>query len=264
MNFTESKEHRFNPVPSLLTLCNALCGFASIIYTMEACFAGRPVPTISLLLIGGSMLFDVLDGLAARVLKAQSTHGMHLDSLADAISFGAAPAIMIYAAGPGHSSEIAPLHLLSWIAASFYLGCALWRLAAFNTAAEDEAEHNSGFIGLPSPGAAAAICSMTLVVPHLTNSETVEAILYLAYAFTAAFLMVSAVPYMHIRNTLTVTTKPATVAVILLFIASIIFFNIWALVAWAHIYVLSSPLHELEARFVRKVRTAGVTLDDEP
>lgn len=262
MTFTNPTEHRFSAVPSLLTLCNAFCGLASIIYTMEACSAGLPVPAISLLLIAGAMLFDVFDGFAARVLRAQSTHGMHLDSLADAVSFGAAPAIMIYAAGPGQNSEIALLHNLSWIAASFYLGCALWRLAAYNSASEEEAEGHRDFIGLPSPGAAAAICSMMLVVPHLTHNETIETCLYLAYAFAAAFLMVSAIPYIHIRHALTITTKPLTAAVLLLFTASIIFFNIWGLVAWAHIYVLSAPLHELEVRLIRRARAAGLSPDE--
>ena len=126
----ESTDSHFNPVPSLFTLCNALCGFTSVLFTLRA--EPGVIPAISLWLIFGAMLFDVMDGLAARVLKAQSLHGMNLDSMADVISFGVAPAVIIHQLILGQTSLSGHIPGLAWFIAAFYLGCALWRLAQYN------------------------------------------------------------------------------------------------------------------------------------
>ncbi len=243
-------EHHFNPVPSLFTLCNALCGFTSILYTLGA--EDGHVPAISLWLVFGAMLFDVLDGLAARVLKAQSLHGMNLDSLADAISFGAAPAAIIHQLIMGRIALAGHFPGLAWFVAAFYLGCALWRLAQYNSIAMQETEDHSDFVGLPSPGAAALVCAMAILVPELDLGAKLMLIAYIAYSVISAGLMVSAVPYTHIRRWLTNTRKWVPVLFIGAVVASIFLFKVWAMVAWAHFYAFSAPFIALEARVMQR------------
>lgn len=254
----ESAEHPFNPVPSLFTLCNALCGFTSIIHAVAAP-AGQ-VPVISLWLIGFAMLFDVLDGLAARVLKAQSTHGMNLDSLADAISFGAAPAVIIYRLVLGDGAGAGLNEIVAWFVAAFYLGCELWRLAHYNTIAILETDDRSDFVGLPSPGAAGLICSMALLVPALDLGARTVVLAYIAHAMLSAALMISTVPYTHVRRCLSKSRKWVSIAFLAAVTASIFLFKVWGLVGWAYLYVLYAPFLEVESRLARHVQKHATML----
>jgi len=243
-------ENRLNPVPSLFTLCNALCGFTSIIYTLNA-EIGR-IPAISLWLVFAAMLFDVFDGLAARLLKAQSLHGMNLDSLADAVSFGVAPAIIIYQLMMGNSELVRHMPGLALLTAAFYFVCALWRLAHYNCIAVQETGDSGDFVGLPSPGGAALVCAMAILVPALDLGvkETVAACI--SYVVTGSVLMVSNVPYTHVRRCLTNSKRWITVMLVAAIFSSIFLFQVWAMVAWAHFYVFSAPLLALEARVMQR------------
>jgi CDP-diacylglycerol--serine O-phosphatidyltransferase len=245
----DDTETNFNPVPSLFTLCNALCGITSIIFTFRA--GDGLIHPLSIWLIFGAMLFDVLDGMAARLLNAQSLHGMNLDSLADVISFGAAPAVMIYGLiANGFRTDAFPG--LAWFAASFYLVCALWRLAHYNSIALQETGDHGDFIGLPTPGAAALICSMAILVPALGPGFKLATPLYTSYAVVSAVLMVGAVPYTHVRRCLSHSRKWVAPMVLLMLIGSILLFKVWALVGWAHFYAFSAPLMALEARVMQR------------
>jgi len=253
MNFwyrsDEASEHPFNPVPSLFTLCNALCGFTAIVHAMTA--QPGQVPLISLWLIGGAMLFDVLDGLAARVLKAQSMHGMNLYSLADAVSFGAAPAVIIYRLILGDGTGTGLIEGVAWFVAACYLGCELWRLAHYNTIAMQETDERIDFVGLPSPGAAALVCSMAILVPALDMDARLALVAYCAHAMLCAFLMISTVPYTHVRRCLSNSRKWVSFAFLAAVITSISIFKIWGLVGWAYLYVLYAPVLEMESRLAR-------------
>jgi CDP-diacylglycerol--serine O-phosphatidyltransferase len=240
----------------MFTLCNALCGFTAILYTMKSGSAGDGIPITSIYLIIGAMVFDVLDGLAARVLNAQSELGIYLDSLADIISFGLAPAVIIYQVGIGILQETGFSQSLSWVTASSFLGCALWRLASFNTQAALETGDHGDFTGLPSPGGAAAVCSMALVIPQLGLGYLNSFIVYMAYSLISAVLMVSNLPYTHIRRSLTGRKKGLGVALILVLISSLLFFKIWALVVIAHLYALFPPLLALEERISGRIHRA--------
>lgn len=259
VKYEEASESRFNPVPSLFTLCNALCGFTAILYTLGA-EAGQ-IPAISLWLIGGAMLFDVLDGLAARLLKAQSIHGMNLDSMADVVSFGAAPAVIIYRLLLGGTTESIGLSQgIAWFVAAFYLGCALWRLAQYNTSAIQEADDHGDFIGLPSPGAAALVCSMAVLIPALDLGPKATFAIYICYSVLSASLMVSAVPYTHIRRCLSNSNKLVVVVLLTAVVVSIFIFKMWSLVIWAHFYVLYAPILEVEAKLARQAHKHATML----
>src|SRR5574344_1212377 len=85
-------------VPNSLTLCNSLCGFASILCTIRA-YEERDgevmeIFAISAVVICCAMIFDALDGFAARIFNAASMHGLQMDSLSDMVTFGVAPATL--------------------------------------------------------------------------------------------------------------------------------------------------------------------------
>jgi CDP-diacylglycerol--serine O-phosphatidyltransferase len=206
-------------IPSLLTLGNAACGFASITYAAkigpEAVPPEEPVFFFAALLIFGGMVFDGLDGPIARLAKQTSDFGAQLDSLSDAITFGVAPAFLML-----KFSHVYPPHLLShprllWVIAVLYMLCVLLRLARFNVAKDGEASHEY-FRGLPSPAAAGMVASLVIIAPNLGErtdpamsefSQQLGEILISASAtcmplvtLAVACLMVSTIRYPHAAN----------------------------------------------------------------
>src|SRR5262249_23200929 len=123
-------------IPTLLTLANAVCGFAAIAYASKIGVNGSSPAednlyfALSGALIVAAMLFDALDGSVARLSKVASNFGGELDSLCDAISFGAAPAFLILRLGPGWQPT-AFLHQALAGIATLYMLCAILRLARF-------------------------------------------------------------------------------------------------------------------------------------
>jgi len=202
-------------LPSLITILNGVCGFASIIFAAKAAFAKAGY---MLLLAMGA---DVLDGRLARMSRTTSSFGGQLDSLCDVISFGVAPAfltvkVMEYCLDFADIGQVFEnfFHSFIWLAAAAYISCAAIRLARFNVEnIEDESSHMS-FIGLPSPAAAGVIISLVLFqqesLPELLQTEKhtrfylfCEATLIYALPFIAiglAVLMVSRIRYPHILN----------------------------------------------------------------
>ena len=153
-------------VPNSLTLCNSLCGFLAILITLRAYEARTVEDSLTVffscaVIICCAMIFDSLDGLAARIFNAASMHGVQMDSLADMVTFGVAPATLV--AIMTHSLR-APSNIgrteevLIYLLCSVYLGCAALRLATYNVHAILEKKSSEKFSGLPSPGAAAGIC----------------------------------------------------------------------------------------------------------
>ena len=135
-------------IPDTITSMNLLCGVVGVIFTMD----GRPDIGFLLMLCGA--FCDFFDGLSARLLKASSGIGKELDSLADMVSFGVLPALMLYKAG---GSAIPFLKFFPIILAAF----SALRLAKFNL---DERQHE-GFLGLPTP-ASAMICGSLAYYVH--------------------------------------------------------------------------------------------------
>lgn len=124
-------------IPCMFTLLNACFGFFALIKIVEYDFIGAAYCII------GAVVMDMLDGRVARALQSTSSFGMELDSLADAVSFCVAPALLVY------SLYCADMHLIGVVALSFYMCAGLSRLARFNVS-----ESRSFFTGLPTPVAA--------------------------------------------------------------------------------------------------------------
>jgi CDP-diacylglycerol--serine O-phosphatidyltransferase len=203
----------------MLTLANAACGFGAIT------FAARIGPAnvngnellIASLLIYLAMLFDALDGSAARWARQSSDFGAQLDSLCDGLSFGAAPAfLMLQLMRYRFSDQLAPAFTyhprLLWVIAVLFMACALLRLARFNVETDEDDSHDF-FSGLPSPAAAGVVASFPIALYGLDDlldgglSEAIGQwliptvkILLPWITLAAAFLMVSRVRYPHVFN----------------------------------------------------------------
>ncbi len=225
--------------PTLITLGNLTCGFAAIHFAMRAMYelglgshAGvasalpprlleRMLPSplsvgAGLVLLG--MVFDMFDGLVARVTRSTTNFGGQLDSLADAVSFGAAPAALMVAfmSRQLEADAIIPSPIsdhfwgrLTWVCAAVYVAMAAVRLARFNVEhAEDGFDHRT-FRGLPSPGAAAIVVALVLFQDQM--GDLAKAIIGYAMPIVAlctALLMVSRVPYKRFHRTYIVGRKP--------------------------------------------------------
>ncbi len=246
---TESDVRRFNPVPSLITLCNAFCGFASIVYAIASYARGEALPEACIWLLLGAMIFDTLDGLAARILNAKSLHGANLDSLADAISFGAAPAVTVFVFIRRNCPEASIGGILMiWAVALFYLGCTLWRLARYNALTVTGKKDDGCFMGLPSPAAASMIYSAGLLLPKLALGPHLLFYCSLGYAFLTGLLMVSDVPYPHVRRCVSGEPRILSFVFVCVVVGSMVVFGLTAMVIWAYIYFLVAPLAELLVR----------------
>ena len=205
------KPKAFAVLPTLLTLGNAVCGFGAITFAAGwARFEPATAFFAAASLIFLAMLFDGLDGAAARWAGQTSKFGAELDSLCDAISFGAAPAFLMLALAQSQQVGIPPRPL--FVAGALYVVCAVLRLARFNVQVptEEEEQKPKGFTGLPSPAAASVVASFPFMLygPQLfTDAEPSEAAARLdlwaarllpLVTLGVAALMVSRVRYAHL------------------------------------------------------------------
>ena len=154
-------------LPTLLTLGNAVCGLAAISVAVSVLLDWPPEQKLFVagVLIFAGMVFDALDGSAARMTGQSSEFGAQLDSLCDAITFGVAPAVIVW-----RISDVFP-QKMSWTIGVLFALCVLIRLARFNVETEEEDPHE-GFDGLPSPAAAGTIAAFAIAMPDLASFQT--------------------------------------------------------------------------------------------
>ncbi len=212
-------------LPTLATLGNAICGFAAIYVAglnMDRTVS-NPDPwalalaphqyTAAAYLIFIAMLFDAIDGRLARFTRHTTDFGGQLDSLADVISFGVAPAFLALQTfkydGPAMPFSVSRA---IWAIGALYMSCAAIRLARFNVANEHGEQHHFSFLGLPSPGAGAVVAAFVLMQQDLKYEELKhgqafwgvlsDLCLYLLplVLLTAGLLMVSGIRYPHLVN----------------------------------------------------------------
>lgn len=204
-------------LPSLATLGNAVCGFGAIYVAaldpvrvgpdpLAGFFALHPF-SIAAYLIFLAMVFDALDGRLARFTRHTTDFGGQLDSLADAISFGAAPAflaLMVFK-HDGPPDLHLTLSRLIWAMGALYMSCAVLRLARFNVSNEHGEQHHFSFLGLPSPGAGATVAALVLMHQELKNNELLTLAAMTAWIIplllpAAGLLMISHLRYPHPVN----------------------------------------------------------------
>jgi CDP-diacylglycerol--serine O-phosphatidyltransferase len=172
-------------LPSLLTTGNLFCGFLAMLLTAQARYTEA---AISIFI---AMVMDLLDGRVARLMKATSQFGVEYDSLADVVSFGVAPAFLMY------SFALAKLGRPAWFAAFLFAICGALRLARFNvfTGVADKRY----FTGLSIPAAAGVIASSVILVNGTEPSRVVLVTMAIG-TYLVALLMVSTFKYWSFKE----------------------------------------------------------------
>jgi CDP-diacylglycerol--serine O-phosphatidyltransferase len=184
-------------LPSLFTMGNMFCGYACIVYAMRGDFdTAAPF-------IGIAVVLDMLDGRIARLTGTASDFGVELDSLADVISFGVAPAILAFAWG------LQPLGRLGYAAGFLYVSAAALRLARFNIQSATVTDRRY-FVGLPSPPAAGIAASTVYLYPQGLHDYR-AALPALALVLVPALLMVSTIRFRSFKTINLKMRRPYTV-----------------------------------------------------
>jgi len=175
-------------IPSMFTAGNIMCGFFSIVST----FNGEYVQAAMFIIF--AHLLDGVDGYAARLTKTSSQFGVEFDSLADVVSFGVAPAILVY------FWALVPWGNWGWLAACTYVVCGALRLSRFNVQARNLSKGH--FVGLPIPAAAEMITSTVFLYYYLGGEGAPnKRITLLLIIYGLAALMVSGFQYFSLKNT---------------------------------------------------------------
>jgi CDP-diacylglycerol--serine O-phosphatidyltransferase len=185
--------------PSAFTTLNMISGFSSVLLAFRGHF------TLAAVLIAASIVFDVADGAVARLVGATSPFGLQLDSLADLVSFGLAPAVLV------HTWALDDWPVLAWLAAFLWLACAAFRLARFNVTIDPAADKRY-FVGLPSPGAAAVVIATIFALDAPAwgpGSGPWRAWFPLLVSVVPAMLMVMTVRFRSFRSLLAPRTPRA-------------------------------------------------------
>jgi CDP-diacylglycerol--serine O-phosphatidyltransferase len=171
---SDPNEPKIYLLPNLMTAGNLFCGFAAVLRIIEAAVmvaAEKPVGALyheAIAFILGACVFDLLDGRLARLGGHESAFGREFDSLADIVSFGVAPALLVY------QIVLVDFQKTGWLIAFFYLLCGGLRLARFNcTSAAAGPNPDRDFQGFPIPAAAGLIASLTLFMLWMQADDRV-------------------------------------------------------------------------------------------
>jgi CDP-diacylglycerol--serine O-phosphatidyltransferase len=268
-----SKMRKVAIVPTLCTLANGICGLTAIMCMTRigpaAHWPQTSTQDISSYVAGWliflAMLFDVLDGYLARRAKQSSQFGAELDSLCDAVSFGAAPAIMLVQLGA--SVQIGLVRNLFYVTGLFFMCCTILRLARFNVTSTVDPKSHRYFQGLPSPGAAGCIASLVILRHNFTDLQWLDApTADIVMAFAAplagaivALLMVSKVRYVHMANRVLHRRKQFSKLVqIVMVVLMVIMFRELALGLFFWGYALYGPFMYLWNRWNRSIPATGL------
>src|SRR5262245_48748382 len=233
-------------IPSLFTIGNIFCGYFSIISTLRGNWYQAAI------LIGIGYILDGLDGRIARLMNTTSEFGVQLDSIADVITFGVAPAMLAFSWGFGaieglETTVAKHVRQLGYLATFAFVVCGALRLARFNLQAKKPAEAGSKrhFVGLPIPAGA----GMLAAVVHFLKDPIVvigSALLWALLILLLAFLMISTVRYSSFKEFDVKKAKPSlALFVTAILIWLITFYSEEVLVSMATIYVSSGLIGKL-------------------
>lgn len=255
-------------VPSLLTIGNIFCGFYSV---MESLLGSQKLALGNIqgatenfdraaVNIGLAVLFDFLDGRIARMTRATTEFGLELDSIADVLSFGIAPAILAYSWGYGN---VPALHKVAWGVSFVYVICGAMRLARFNVQSRQSSPQlplknpkadRKSFVGMPIPAGASLVAALTHFtprpLPHTTSvdlpgtgvSLSVDgralSVALIGTVACLAFLMVSTIRYSNFKHVGPRNYHPRILILALALLLLLIWFQSqWTLLVMAAIYV---------------------------
>jgi CDP-diacylglycerol---serine O-phosphatidyltransferase len=269
-NVTQASRIYF--LPNLMTAGNLFCGFMAIVSCIQARLAETAAPTYEYLgrnnaehyrfavwLIFGAAAFDALDGRLARMGGRESLFGAEFDSLADVVSFGMAPALLMFYLILSPTQGILWFREIGWFIGFVYLLCAAMRLARFNVITNPllrpgKKDSSKDFVGLPVPAAAATVASLVLLLLYMAEHDKTLR----GWAFTMPFLMllvamlmVSTIRYPSGKTIdLQTRTRPSTLIAALIVIGAIVF--------WRHVALFVACTSYIFFGLIRHVRRARV------
>lgn len=183
---SELKRRGIYLLPNLFTTGGLLGGFYAIIAGMNGQFESAAIAIFI------AMVMDALDGRVARMTDSSTAFGAEYDSLSDVVSFGVAPACVIY------NWVLMSMNQIGWVAAFIYVASAALRLARFNT--QIGVQDKRFFQGLPSPAAAAVIAGFVWLMHDVGEPSTALKIFSLCLTISLGFLMVSNVRYSSFKE----------------------------------------------------------------
>lgn len=277
-NVTQASRIYF--LPNLMTAGNLFCGFMAVINCIQARLAetasdglylgGMPADhyRMAVWFILGAAAFDMLDGRLARMGGRESLFGAEFDSLADVISFGIAPALLMFFFIISPTQGIMWFRNVGWFVGFVYLLCAAMRLARFNVITNpllhrDTTDKSKDFVGLPVPAAAGTVAALVLFLLQLAASDKSLNRGALALPFLMlliAVLMVSKVRYPSGKKVdLQTTTQVNNFIIFLVLIGLVVVFKEIALLGLTLGYIFFGLV-----RHIRRSRRGAGAAAPEP
>ena len=264
-------------IPSAFTAANIAMGFYAIMSALRGFqFVGTGVQTdllraavyldYSALAIGAAVVFDMLDGRLARLTKTTTEIGIQLDSIADVVTFGLAPAVLAYVWGYGASlEEGSGLHRLAWFLSFMYLMCGAFRLARFNVQSSRPRVLAEGtvkvdkksFVGLPIPVAGGLIAAIIHFTPkplvyYGPERAQIYSILLMVLVGLLSVLMVSTLRFSSFKEVGTRSRSMRTIILAVGFFMLIILYSRHVLLGLATAYILYGLLSRAVGMFRRR------------
>ena len=243
-NVTQASRIYF--LPNLMTAGNLFCGFMAIVNCIQARLAETAITgeylgatnadhyRYAVWFIFGAAAFDTLDGRLARMGGRESLFGAEFDSLADVVSFGVAPALLMFYFILSPTQGILWFRNIGWFVGFVFLLCAAMRLARFNVITNPllyrgKKESSKDFIGLPVPAAAGTVASLVLFLLKLADADKTLQSWALVLPFLMlliAFLMMSTVRYPSGKNVdLQTQTRMHTFVGFLIFVGLLLLYK---------------------------------------
>ncbi len=216
-------------LPNLFTTGSLFAGFYGMVSTLNGDYR-----TAALWILVSS-IFDGLDGKVARLTGTSSKFGVEYDSLADLVSFGVAPGLLMY------SWALKPFGRLGWLAAFLFVVCSALRLARFNV--QVETVESKRFIGLPTPATASMVSATVLLFDHFGWPSSYKHLAILVLIYFLAILMVSNVRYYSFKDPELIKRQPFGFLVLAVLLLIVIAAEpVIMLFALFSIYISSGPI----------------------
>ena len=248
-------------LPNLFTLSSIFCGFYAIVLSGQNP-SSDDLYRASLLIIF-AMFFDIVDGRVARLTRTQSAFGMQIDSLADVVSFGVAPAQLVY------TWSLSGLGMIGVVVTFAYVACGAIRLARFNVLSTDTSgrpkKPSKYILGLPIPGAAGVLVSL-VAANHAVDGELAgRRVLIAIIVLSLAFFMISTIKFRSFKD---LRLSWRTAGLVLFAVATGVIMAVKLHVAFALGWMLTSyvaiGLFETLIGLSRKLQRASGESEPEP
>ena len=275
-------------IPSAFTAANIAMGFFSVMSSLRGfqllggpnadAVAAQPHFDNAAIAIGFALLFDMLDGRIARLTKTTTEIGIQLDSIADVVTFGLAPAILAYVWGYGVSfGQGSELHQAAWFVSFLFLMCGAFRLARFNVQASRPRVLAEGavktdkksFVGLPIPVAGGFIAALVHFSPvpliHFgPDRARIYAGLFMLLVGVLSLMMVSTLRFSSFKTVGTGSRSMRPIILALAVLVLVFLYSRYVLLAIVVMYILHGLLSRVASVFWRRSDSAETKIEANP